>query len=255
LDHYAASLHGVILSRNARIRIVDISHDVPPHDVEHAAFVLLCCFRDFPPGTVHLAVVDPGVGSARRAIAARADGRLFVGPDNGVLSWALEAAGSWEIREIEVPASGRAAISTTFHGRDVFAPVAAALATGLPIEELGRKLTDPVRLGTLRSETLPGGPVLGRVLHVDRFGNCVTSLREGDLELVSRMGWRLSLGGVAVEEVKAHYEAGEGDRPFLILGSTGYLEVSVKRGSAADRLRVMRGAPVLLEPGGRGGAD
>jgi S-adenosylmethionine hydrolase len=179
-DYFVAAMKGVILSHDARIRLVDITHEVPAQDIRTAAFLLASCWRDFPPRTVHLVVVDPGVGSPRRPLAARAGGHFFVGPDNGVFDPVLRGTDDAETRTL-FPLRDAATTSATFHGRDVFAPVAAALAAGVAFENIGPPLTDPVPLDSMANRRLPAGDLQGWIVHVDRFGNCVTSFRGDDV--------------------------------------------------------------------------
>ena len=157
-DYYVAAMKGAIVSADPRIPIVDLSHEVQPHDVLAAGFLLSAVYRDFPPGTVHVVVVDPGVGSARAPIAVRAAGRLFVGPDNGVFSPVLEVETEAEVRRIETLQLRRPTISPTFHGRDLFAPAAAALATGFPFDDVGPLAAQPVMREALRLTTRPRAP-------------------------------------------------------------------------------------------------
>lgn len=244
-DHYVGVMKGVILEHDARIRLVDISHEVPPGRVDSGAFTLLAAYPWFPKGTVHVAVVDPGVGTGRRALVVAAAGQLFVGPDNGLFSYLLDVEPAARVREVrEVPPLAWPS-STTFHGRDLFAPVGAALATGAPPDRFGPDLADPVRLPPLRPTRSPDGTVLGRILHVDRFGNCVTSIGRGDLREGSG-GVRLSVAGQTLSELRAYYAGAPDDAAFLIWGSSGFLEISVNGGSAAVLLGVELGAAVEL---------
>lgn len=247
-DHFVAAMKGVILGLQRDITLVDITHEIPPHDIEEAAFTLAATWASFPPGTLHLAVVDPGVGSARRPMAASADGHLLVGPDNGLFWPILRAAPGSEVREIANPALSRPDASATFHGRDLFAPAAAALAGGLTLEAVGPVVADPVRLPRWEVVAGPRGTREGRVVHVDRFGNLITSFTRADLPADPGRPMRLEVDGQAIEEVRPFYAAGPVAVPFAIWGSAGYLEVSVREGSAAAWLGVGRGAPVTAAP-------
>ncbi|MEX2582722.1 MAG: SAM-dependent chlorinase/fluorinase [Gemmatimonadota bacterium] len=243
-DYFVGAMKAAILSRDERIRIVDITHEIPRHDVAAAAFNLLAVYRGFPSGTVHVAVVDPGVGSERAAIAVRAGEWLCVGPDNGTFGYLLEAEASAEARRIEAPSLFGREHSATFHGRDVFAPAGAALAIGFPFADVGPLVAEPVRLQPLKNECDSDGTLRGRVLHVDHFGNCVTSLDRGDLSAGAE-AYRYAVGDGSVEEVRPFYRAGAEGVPFAIWGSAGFLEIAVDRGSAAERLRVVAGSAVL----------
>jgi hypothetical protein len=248
-DPYVGIMKGVLLSVCPSARLVDLTHEVPPHDVDRGALALEAAVAFFPPGTVHLAVVDPGVGSARRAIAVRTGGYVLVGPDNGLFTFALEDAG-WTAVAITAPEYRRPEVSRTFHGRDIFAPAAAYVAAGVPIERLGPPVTDPVRLPRPVCR-LEDGALVGEVLDVDRFGNLVTSIP------AARLG-ELPGGGIPVVEVGGRpvgapvdaYAEGRDGEPGVIVGSTGRLEIFVRSGSAGSRLGVGRGAIVRVRRGG-----
>lgn len=233
-DHYVGAMKGVIAGIAPGVRVIDVTHGVPAHDVAEGAFAIAQAWRYFPPGSVHVVVVDPGVGSLRRALAAAAAGHLFAAPDNGVLSQVFEQEPRRELRAID-PRRGLAAVSRTFHGRDLFAPVGARLAAGMEFAEVGAPLDS--------AQTLPSSAPrngLGRVLHIDGFGNVVTSFRRGDLAA----GAGLRLGGLTVRAWADCYAAAADAAPFLIVGSCGYVEVSVNRGSAAALAGVRAGAQV-----------
>jgi len=247
-DYFVAAMKGVVLGRAPGARLVDVTHEVPPQDVAAAAFTLLAVYRDFPPGTVHVVVVDPGVGSDRRAVVASAGGQRFVGPDNGVFSHVLDREPGARIWHLDDDRHFRHPVSRTFHGRDVFAPVAAALAAGAAPESLGSEIPDPVRLPPIAARRDPDGSVHGAVLHVDRFGNCVTTLAPGDLPAGAGGALRLAVGGHEVRALRGHYAGAPPGEPFAIAGSAGFLEVSVDGASAAERLGVRRGDPVVLRP-------
>ena len=235
-DGYVAEMKGVLLSHAPHVQVVDAAHDLAPHDVELARLALARYWRRYPAGSVHLAIVDPGVGSARRAIAVASDGRFLVGPDNGVLSPALLLPGA-EVVELAVPA----AAAPTFHGRDVFAPAAARLACGDALQGLGRVCDDPVVRRTPEAHRTEDGAVQGEVIAVDRFGNLITNV-------IARRGGRVELGGVTVELRRTYADVGPGGLVALT-GSSGLVEVAVRDGSAAVRLGVGRGSTVLLRQG------
>lgn len=243
-DAYVAAMKGVILSRNGAIRIVDISHRVPPQRVATATYLLLTSFADFPPGAVHTVVVDPGVGSARRALACRAGGHVFVAPDNGVLGPVLERAGGAEAREIVSPELLRARGSHTFHGRDVFAPTAAALADGFRFEEVGPQVDD-WNPGTSLFAVGSERGVDARVLHIDHFGNLILNVRAADLP-GDLHDHHLLCGGQVIREWRNYFAEGDGEGPFLYTGSSGFVEVAVNRGSAAAALGARLDDPVRL---------
>lgn len=249
-DYFVASMKGVILSASPAAEMVDITHDIPAHDVESAAFVLEAASATFPEGTVHLAVVDPGVGSARRPLIV--SGRhLFVGPDNGLLSFVYDRDPTAATFEVTAEHLFRHPVSRTFHGRDIFAPIAAALSLGVPPATLGRRIHDPVRLPPRVPERGPDGEISGRILHVDRFGNLVTSLPSATLP--PGAPFRLRLGSQDIRRARSFYAEGPEGELFVIAGSAGYLEVSLMGASAAERLGVSRGDPLTLHPA-EGGA-
>lgn len=239
-DYYVAAVKGVLLSRAPRATLVDLSHEVPPGDVAAAAFLLGAAAPVFPDGTVHLAVVDPGVGSERRILAVRSGRHAFVGPDNGVLDAVLDGAAvhAVEATGLFLPAPGE-----TFHGRDRFAPVAACLATGGRLAELGPAVADPVRLGLPRPRR-EAGRARGRVAHVDRFGNLVTDLpaewlREREVEAVR-------LAGREVTRRVRHYAEIPAGRPAWMIGSLGTVELALPGESLARSWGIARGEPVEL---------
>jgi len=247
-DYFVAAMKGVILGRDPRIALVDVTHEVPPQDVPAGAFTLLAAYPAFPAGTVHLAVVDPGVGSERRPLVVDAGGHRFVGPDNGLLSYVCEREPQARVYHLTGRALFREPVSATFHGRDVFAPAAAALATGAAPAELGAEVDDYVRLDPLRPVRVEG-KLRARILHVDRFGNCVTNIGRQDLpECEAAEEVRMEVNGREVRTLRRFYaEPGAEDgEPFAIWGSAGFLEISVQRDSAAELLGVRRGMPVTV---------
>ena len=281
-DYYVAAVRGTLLRLAPTSRLVDLSHQVPAGDVEAASNLLAAAAPTFPAGTVHLAVVDPGVGSERRILAAewtpgssrQASGltgaQLFVAPDNGLLTPLLEAApaglgGSVSIRGVERRELFLEGPGSTFHGRDRFAPVAAALARGEPLRGLGSEVSDPVRLDLPRPrrERLGDATVLrGRVVRVDRFGNLVTDIPSGWLagELGigtgirrggSRPGPRVEVAGRATDRWIDHYAELEKGEPGALVGSLGTVELSLRGASLAERWGVGRGTAVRIGPASR----
>lgn len=232
-DGYVGELKGVLLSGAPEATILDITHDIPAQDVEYARLVVARMWRRFPTGTIHLVVVDPGVGSSRAALAIEADGRCLVGPDNGVLSPALLVAGARAAR-LPVPPGA----SATFHGRDVFAPAAASLATGARVEDLGPEASSPIVRRTPEAIRLADGRLRGEVIAIDRFGNAITNIagsRGGGLELDGTI--------LPLRRTYADVEHGEA---LAIVGSSGFVEIAVRNGSAAARFGLVRGAPVIF---------
>lgn len=238
-DHFVAAMKGVMLRINADLRFIDISHLIGPQDVFSGAFTLnQACFY-FPPGTIHLAVVDPGVGTERKAIAVSAGGHFFVAPDNGLLTYVLESHEDYEAHEVTAEHYFLKPVSATFHGRDIFAPVAAWLSRGIPLRQLGPVLPDPVRLKIPPVERIDTR-IQGCVLAVDRFGNLITNLRPEDIP-----GFlKLQTGRREITAVYETYGEAKAGEVFIVRGSTGYLEIAVKDGSAALLLNLKSGAPI-----------
>jgi len=251
-DYFVAAVKGVILSANPAARIVDITHDIPPQDIEAAAFTLLAAYSSFPSETIHVAVVDPGVGSARRPIVMKLAEQYFVGPDNGIFSYVRENHENLgltaELFHLTNEKYFRQPVSATFHGRDVFAPVAAALSRGVKLTELATKTTDSVRLAPLRPTTAEDGKVTARIIHVDRFGNCITNLTQNDLTAEMIAVATLRVNGKSVKSFRSHFaEAVAGKQKlFAIWGSAGFLEIAATNESAARILKARRGDSVIV---------
>ncbi len=245
-DAYVAEMKGVVLGIAARagvsVQLVDVTHEVERHDVAEAALALEAAAPFFPAGTVHVAVVDPGVGTERRGLVVAAGGQLFVGPDNGIFTPHFEAPG-WRAWALEAAEYRLPAVSRTFHGRDVFAPGAAHLACGVDPARLGPAVADPVRLPWPEAREVAGG-VAGTVLHVDRFGNLISSIHaESILPLGAAAVVRV--GGRAVARAGTYADLPPGTAGALI-GSGGRLEIAVREGSAAAALGARRGTPVVV---------
>ena len=233
-DGYVGEVKGILAELAPEAEVVDIAHDIVPGDVDSARLALARFWRRFPPGTVHLVVVDPGVGSSRAAIAVSSDERFLVGPDNGVLSPALVAAGS---RVVELPLPTGAA--PTFHGRDIFAPAAARLAGGTALELLGMPLPSPVVRRTPEPRRRSDGAIGGEVIAVDRFGNLITNL-------IAPRGGLVEIAGRVVGPLRRSYSDVEPGALVAVVGSSGLVEEAVRDGSAATLLHTGRGAEVLL---------
>lgn len=246
VDPYVGVMHGVLLSAGRELRVVDLTHGVEPQDVRAAGFFLAHSWSWFPAGTVHVAVVDPGVGSARRILVARAGGHAFLAPDNGLLGAVLEPdAPGVDVRALDVPRFALPEASRTFHGRDVFSPAAARLALGLDPAQAGPPAGAWERGARPPEPRRSGASVEGEVLLVDRFGNLVTSLRPADLEGPPGARWEARLAGRRVPLVGTYAEAGRGELLALV-DSYGWLEVALREGSAARELGVGPGAPVTF---------
>jgi S-adenosyl-L-methionine hydrolase (adenosine-forming) len=252
-DYFVGAVKGAILSINPHAQLIDITHEVPPHDVLAGAFTLNACYRDFPKGTVHLAVVDPGVGSTRRPIVAVNDGHIFVGPDNGIFGLALARSSDLRVFQATNAKFHRSSISSTFHGRDVFAPLAAHLDLGVDPKEVGPEIGDYQRLEISHpTENAATGSIIAEIIHIDHFGNCITNLTQEEIRGTRPgKGASLLIGTERVTHFGDHFaEAPEGV-PFAYLGSAGYLEVALWCASAAAQLGVTTGARVILQSEGK----
>lgn len=232
-DGYVAELKGVLLSAAPDVTIVDLSHEIPRQDVESARLAVARYWRRFPSGTVHVVVVDPGVGSDRTALAVSSEDRFLVGPDNGVLSPALLASGS---RAVSLPTPPTA--SATFHGRNVFAPAAAHLASGTAINALGGPCLDPVIRRTPEARRASDGSVIGEIIAIDRFGNAISNL-------IAPRGGQIEIRGRTMPIVRTYADGPVGDIIALV-GSTGFVEIAQRDGSAARVLEITRGTRVTL---------
>jgi S-adenosyl-L-methionine hydrolase (adenosine-forming) len=248
-DYFVAAVKGVILASNPKARMIDITHQIAPHDIEAGAFTLLAACGSFPGGTVHLAVVDPGVGSLRRPILIEAHGQFFVGPDNGIFSYVCDRSAPTEIVHLTNTKYFRHPVSPTFNGRDIFAPVAAALSTGVKPTELGEKIEDYVKLKPLKPAASLKGEIVGRIIHIDRFGNCVTNITQIELtpELIAA-GAKLRVRRKLVKSFRSYFaeDTGSKERVFAIWGSAGFLEIAAAQESAAKVLNTRRGDEVIV---------
>ena len=255
-DPYVASMKGVILSVNPQAVIVDVSHAVRPQRIEQGAFLLEASLPHFPVGSIHVAVVDPGVGTRRRAIALRTPSGTFVGPDNGILSAALpdeirsragEASGRVRLPEgssgvaLSDPRYHRQPVSDTFHGRDIFAPAAAHLSLGVPLSDLGEPVDEVVALPPFRARREPDGFRRGRIVHIDVFGNLITDVRGEDL---ASPRLTVEVSGRRIAGLQRAYASGQG--LTALVGSSGFLEIALTGGSAAAELGIDVGEPVVV---------
>jgi S-adenosylmethionine hydrolase len=254
-DYFVPAVKGVILTINPEARIIDITHDVAAHDVQAAAFTLGACYHNFPAGTIHVVVVDPGVGSSRRAIVAAAGGYFFVGPDNGVFSFVYARESKPRVYHITNERYFRHPVSATFHGRDVFAPVAAHMARGARPEDIGAQIEDFVRFEVARPRLIETrGVIEGRVIHIDRFGNCVTNFTSHELKSDEiSPSTRIHIGGREVRRFNNYFaEAADRDDLFAYPGSAGFWEIALWRRSAAEFINAGRGDDVILVREGSG---
>ena len=256
-DTYVGIMKGVILGINPNAQVVDLTHAIPPQDIYEAAFSIYAARNYFPKGTIHVIVVDPGVGSDRRAIACRMDDAFFVCPDNGVLSYLLqstedEASQPINVVEIQNKAYYLPEVSNTFHGRDIFAPVAAHLSLGVPLEDIGPPVPRLVQL-PIQAPELSGNTLTGQIVKIDRFGNAITNISESaiaGLESASTRGisaYEIRVGSIRLNRFnRAYAESGVG-KPLAIIGSSGLLEIAVNGGSAEKQLGLKRGDVIVIQ--------
>jgi S-adenosylmethionine hydrolase len=245
-DHYAGTMKGVILGICPEAELVDISHDIPPHDVLTAAVELAATYKYFPSGTIFLTVVDPGVGSARRGLAAETSDHKFVAPDNGVLSAVFHETTPRRVVELTERRYARPTVSRTFEGRDRFAPAAAWLAKGIQLSALGRAVADYHRIDLSPAEA-GADAITGRIMRIDRFGNLVTNIDRRTFERLAQGGAiQIEAGSHRIARLVATYaEIGEGE-VCALFGSTDHLEIAANAASAVERLGLGRGDEVVV---------
>lgn len=251
-DYFVPAVKGTILSLHPTATLIDITHAVPPHDIRSAAFTLNACYRDFPQRTVHLVVVDPGVGSSRRPIVVTAAGHSFVGPDNGVFGFLYRHSVELSVFEVTRRDLFRQPLSATFHARDVFAPVAAYLDQGFEASQLGPRILDYRKFDIPLPQIDPlTAKLIGEIIHVDRFGNCITNftIRELDPEQLSPAS-RLRIGSNNMVSFGSHFAQAESGELLAYPGSAGFWEIGLWCQSAAAALEAKRGTRVVLEKTG-----
>ena len=257
-DPFAAVLKGVILSINPEAQVVDISHQVSSYDLFDGAMTLALAYSYFPAGAIHVAVVDPGVGSARRPILLSTRRYKFVAPDNGVLSLVYEREKEFEVRCITAEHYFLKPVSNTFHGRDIFAPIAAWLSKGVEADKLGEVITNEVKFATPRPRPLDEGRIQGVVIRVDKFGNLITNI--GPPDAPALFGARppaftltMPKAGASsqpeITRLYTSYSEGKPSELFAVAGSSGYLEIAQNRASAAKTCEAGRGSEVILRLG------
>ncbi len=239
-DHFVGSVKGILLSLNPDATLVDITHLVPPQDVFTAAFLLHQAYACFPQGTIHFAVVDPGVGTARKPLAVTAGGHYFVAPDNGILTYILQEHEDFTAYEITADHYFRKPVSSTFHGRDIFAPVAAWISRRIELFQLGPVEPSPVRLQIPALKRLRESLIQGAILAVDHFGNLITNLKPEDLP----MPFKILAGQREITGLRKTYAEGTPGEVIVVPGSTGFLEIAIKGASAAAALNMRAGSPI-----------
>ncbi|HYL36181.1 MAG TPA: SAM-dependent chlorinase/fluorinase [Bryobacteraceae bacterium] len=244
-DHFAGTLKGVILSIHPAARIVDITHDVRPFEIADGGFSIAQAYRYFPKKTIHVVVVDPGVGSTRRPLLAEMAGQYFIAPDNGVLSMIFSRETA-KVRHITNARYFLKPLSRTFHGRDVFAPVAAHLASGIPAARFGPRIQDHLRLTFDKPVRTGKRSWTGSVLKIDRFGNLITNLHIDEFPQVNTRPFELNVGLQIVNRLALTFTECAPGELFVLVGSSGYLEVATNQGSAVKLLGSSAGSPVEL---------
>ncbi len=246
-DHFVGTMKGVILNINPDVEIVDICHEVASYDIFDAAFTLAQSYRFFPPDTIHLVVVDPGVGTARRPLLARTVAYKFVAPDNGVLSLIYEREENVEVRHITADHYFLNPVSNTFQGRDIFAPVVGWLSKWVEVDKFGDLVTDYTKFTSPKPKRVSDNLIKGVVLKVDKFGNIITNLTPEDVpQLFSENPppFKIIINQQEITRLNLAYSMGKPSEIFAIVGSSGYIEICTNRGSAAKTLNVNRGVEV-----------
>ena len=242
-DGYVASMKGVILSISPSSRIVDISHDIEPQNIQQGAIVLGTAVDYFPPGTIHVAVVDPGVGTDRALLAVEAGGHIFITPDNGLLGIIFEKYPLPEVYKIANKDYFLPRVSRTFHGRDILAPVAAHIAEGISLKKIGPQIDEYDR-GGFPHPVAKVDSLSGQIVYRDRFGNLMTNISETDLQAFAPESLEIRAGYTTINKLSSAYSDVEKGELLCLIGSAGYLEIALREGSAADKLRFPLGTDV-----------
>jgi hypothetical protein len=243
-DYFIGAMKGVILSVNSEVKIIDMTHEIEPQNIQSAGFTLASCYRDFPSRTIFVAVVDPGVGSNRRAILVQTDKYFFVAPDNGLLTFIFENESDLRVFELTNPKFFLEKVSRTFHGRDVFAPVAAWLSKGIAPNKFGSEVIDFIRVESAKPKVISASELEAAIIHVDRFGNLITNLKRSDLP----EKFIIEINQTFIEKHLNFYAEAKQDEIFTIWGSAGYLEIAAFQNSASEILQVKAGEKILVKP-------
>lgn len=252
-DHFVGVMKGVILNVNPDVELVDLCHNVNSYDVFDAAFTIAQSYRYFPTDTIHLVVIDPGVGTARRPILVRTMEYKFVAPDNGVLSLIYEREESVEARHITADHYFLNPVSNTFHARDIFSPVVGWLSKGVEVDKFGEVITDFAKFASPKPKQVSENLIKGVTLRVDKFGNIITNISPQDVPQLfsdNPPSFKIIINSQEVTKLNLAYSMGKPSEIFAIVGSSGFLEICTNRGSAAKALNVTRGAEVGVMIGG-----
>lgn len=252
-DAYVGIMKGVIFSINPNVQIVDLTHAIPPQDIYEAAFSIYAAHSYFPKGTIHIIVVDPGVGSDRQAIVSRTDNAFFVCPDNGVLSYLLQSVGNEGGQPMDSVAIQNSAyylleVSNTFHGRDIFAPIAAHLSLGVSLEDIGPPVQTLVQL-PIPKINISGNILIGQIIKIDRFGNLITNISKGAFEafLNDDATYEIRVGNAILNQLNSAYADAEIGEPLAIMGSLDLLEIAVNGGNAEKQFGLKRGETAVIQ--------
>lgn len=243
-DYYVGAMKGVILSINEKANIIDISHEIEPQNIRSASFVLESCYKNFPKKTIFAAVVDPGVGSERRAILVETEDYYFIAPDNGLLSFVYENTEKFHVFELTNREYFAANVSHTFHGRDIFAPVAAHLSAGVKPASFGAEIKETVKIKEISADKENAGSFEAKIVHIDRFGNLVTNLQKENLP----DKFVVEVGETIIEKICRFYAEAQENELIMIFGSSGRLEISAVNNSAAEILRINKKTKLLVKP-------
>jgi len=252
-DAYVGVMKGAILSINPSAVVVDVCHYIDPQDVIEAAYLIKSSYRYFPKGTVHIIVVDPGVGGNRSIVAVAFSGHIFLTPDNGVLTLLMDEGEIDTIVRVENPRYFLNSISQTFHGRDIFAPVGAHISKGVPIETLGSHLgmQDLIRLSIPKPYISDKDELIGTIISIDRFGNCISNINENCLNKFVKNGsekrLEIKIGKTIIKSLSRSYTGVESGCPLAIIGSFGYLEIALNCDNASRQLNVEKGDIITLK--------
>lgn len=247
-DAFVGTMKGVILKINPQARIVDLAHDIAPQDVNSAAYAIWSSYRFFPDGTIFVAVVDPGVGSDRRILCAEGRRHIFLAPDNGLLKYLIADREIQRLREVANSAYFLPAVSSTFHGRDIFAPVAAYLSVGLDPEKLGKRVKiDRPGEEFVYLDELRKGVTKGKVIYLDRFGNLITNLRVSSIRTSHFKKFNITIGKYVIKGLSKSYSEGSGRNPLALINSANLLEIGLKNGNAAQTMMMAVGEKVTVE--------
>jgi S-adenosylmethionine hydrolase len=245
-DHYVASMKGTILNINPQCTLIDITHHINPHDIREGAFILANAYSSFPKGTIHLSVVDPGVGSPRKPILLVTENYFFVGPDNGLFTFALKREKVRKAVALNNPQYFLSHRSTTFHGRDLFAPVAAYLSLRVKPEAFGSELDSWAELD-FKKARIKGRKLIGEILHIDSFGNLISNIEKQQLfHFIKEHPFLIKIGKRAIHGLKKGYWEGKRNEPIALIGSGGFLEFSIREGNAQKMLKVQKGDKVTI---------